>query len=338
LMSKDMEMSCDENVVKKMGNDIKGSYANSLLSLSIKRSGLLMGSPLAFGESNIKSRIKNIITYKKPTIWLIIITVFVTAALLVAFTANPKNEQAPTSDTYSGYNIKALIANKTLYVGDNSKVIALIDAMSLPKGIVRDTFELQTDKAPYGITINLIMNDASNVTVQEAKSGDSFYRNAILLFSLIDNVDTIKYKISDSTGNYDGESYIYTYTRKMIEEMMGEDVRPYAVSTNTIKKLLDRLSSMSFITAPTVTSDQIERYLEIIISSPKTSSNPNDYIKAHQNEYDSILKMGDEALNYLLAQFEKSSNNNDLRGHIMRALCTDLLGDRNNVTDESLSQ
>jgi hypothetical protein len=43
------------------------------------------------------------------------------------------------------------------------------------------------------------------------------------------------------------------------------------------------------------------------------------------------------ALNYLLTQFEEGSNNNDLRGQIMMALCKDLLGDSNNVMDESLS-
>lgn len=52
LMSKDMEMSCDESVIRRMGSDRKASYSNSLLSLAVKRSGLLVGSPLAFGESH----------------------------------------------------------------------------------------------------------------------------------------------------------------------------------------------------------------------------------------------------------------------------------------------
>ena len=72
------------------------------------------------------------------------------------------------------------------------------------------------------------------------------------------------------------------------------------------------------------------------MSSPKTSSNPQDYMDAHQDEYGDILKEGEEALNYMLAQFEKGGND-DLRGQIMMRLCKQILGNRNNVTDETLS-
>lgn len=333
LMSKDMEMSCDESVINKMGSDVKGSYSNSLLSLSIKRSGLILGSPLAFGESNIQSRIKNILNYKKPGFCVVVLAIIATALLIMAFTANPKNKQAPAA--YSGYAIKTLMDNKTPYVGNNSKVIALIDAMPWPADLKRDTVALQTDASPYGITIHFHINDASAIKV----SDDAFYRNSIMLFSLIDNVDVISCKISERTGNYDGASYGFTYTREMVEKLMGEDVRRYAVSTATLKSLIDQINKVAFganTAAKSAKNSQIEKYLEIIMSSPKTSSNPYDYIKTHRNEYESILKMGDEALNYLLAQFENGGNNG-LRGYIMMALCKDLLGNRNNATDESLS-
>ena len=338
LMSKDMEMSCDESVIKKMGSDVKGGYSNSLLSLSVKRSGFILGSPLAFGESNIKSRIKNILNYKKPALWVAILAVVATASLLIAFTANPKHIQT-APNTYLGYSIKILMDNKTPYVGNNSKVISLIDAMPLPAGIVRDTVELQTATLPYGITIYFNMNDASGIKVQGAISGNTFYRNSILLFSLINNADIINYKIADKTGKYNGVSYNFPYTRELAEKLIGEDVRHYASSSDTLKSLIDKINStplMEKTDAQVTESNEIENYLETIMSSPKTASSPHDYIKAHQKEYESILKKGDEALNYLLVQFEKGGNN-DLKGYIMMTLCKDLLGDRNNVTDESLS-
>ena len=338
LMSKDMEMSCDENVIIKMGNEVKGSYSNSLLSLSVKRSSLILGSPLAFGESNIKSRIKNILNYKKPAFWVIVLAIVATTSLIVAFTANPKHEQT-APNAYLGYSMETLMDNKTPYVGNNSKVVGLIDAMPVPKGMVRDTVELQTATSPYGITIHFSMNDASGIKVQGAMGGDAFYRNSIMLFSLIDNVDVINCKIADKTGKYNGASYNFPYTRELAEKLIGEDVRHYAGSSDTLKSLIDKINNtplMAKTDAQVKESNQVENYLETIMSSPKTSSNPHDYIKAHQNEYGSILKKGDEALNYLLLQFEKGGNN-DLKGYIMMTLCKDLLGDRNNVTDESLS-
>ncbi|MBM7854183.1 hypothetical protein JOC37_000555 [Desulfohalotomaculum tongense] len=85
----------------------------------------------------------------------------------------------------------------------------------------------------------------------------------------------------------------------------------------------------------------VEVNLATIMSSPKESSNPMDYIKAHRNEYEEIIKYSykyenEEVLKYMLSQFEKG-NVEGLRGHIMMALCKELLGVRNNVMDESLT-
>ena len=69
LMNTDMELSCDEKVLKEMNEDIKKPYANSLLSLAAGRH-ILNGSPLAFGEGNVKRRIKNVLSYKKFSSWV----------------------------------------------------------------------------------------------------------------------------------------------------------------------------------------------------------------------------------------------------------------------------
>ncbi len=87
LMSADMEMSCDERVLKEMDGDIKKAYSISLLSLATGRS-LINGSPLAFGEGNIKGRIKNVLNFKKPTAWVIVLSVALVAVLSVGFAAN----------------------------------------------------------------------------------------------------------------------------------------------------------------------------------------------------------------------------------------------------------
>ncbi|NMA25848.1 MAG: hypothetical protein GX936_09315 [Clostridiales bacterium] len=84
---KDMEMSCDERVLKLVGRDIRGEYSASLLSLAAGRR-LINGSPLAFGEGNIKGRIKNIMNFKKPAAWVIVISILLVAALSIAFAAN----------------------------------------------------------------------------------------------------------------------------------------------------------------------------------------------------------------------------------------------------------
>lgn len=84
-------------------------------------------------------------------------------------------------------------------------------------------------------------------------------------------------------------------------------------------------------------SKRVEDGLLIIMSSPLTSSNPQDYIDAHQEEFENLtMKYSDGVLEYLIAQFE-AGNSDGLRGHIMMRMCKEMLGAQNNVTDESLS-
>lgn len=63
-MEADMESSCDEKVLEKMGTDIKKGYSLSLVRLSAEERWF--GTPLAFGEKPIKTRVKHILQYKKP--------------------------------------------------------------------------------------------------------------------------------------------------------------------------------------------------------------------------------------------------------------------------------
>lgn len=87
---KDMEMSCDESVLKEIGGEIKCDYSASLLSLAAGRR-VINGSPLAFSEGNIKQRIKNVLNFKKPAAWVIAASVLLVAVLSVCFATNKKN-------------------------------------------------------------------------------------------------------------------------------------------------------------------------------------------------------------------------------------------------------
>jgi beta-lactamase regulating signal transducer with metallopeptidase domain len=322
LMSRDMEMSCDESVLHKLGDSAKSGYSGSLLSLAVSSKRLLTANPLAFGESHVKIRIKNVLNFKKPAFWVIIIAVAVVCLAVIAFSANPKHEQTD-HDLYLGYSIQTLMNNKTPYVGNNSKVIGLIDATPLPKGVVRDTVELQTAALPYGIKINFNMNDASDTKRRDAISGDAFYRNSIVLFSLIDNVDIINCNIMDKTGDYDGASYSITLTRGEAEKIIGEDVRSFAYNAETLRKLIDMINNIPLGGNRDHKARLIEENLAAIMSLPKEASNPYAYINMHRGEYESILKMGEEALPYLIEILE--GEDKGLRGNIAMLLCGDII-------------
>lgn len=84
----DMEMSCDESVMKRLGASIREEYLESLLSLATGRK--ISSTPLAFGEGDTKSRIKNILCYKRPAIWVTLAALGAVAVTCIAFAFNPQ--------------------------------------------------------------------------------------------------------------------------------------------------------------------------------------------------------------------------------------------------------
>ncbi|WP_341442183.1 M56 family metallopeptidase [Oxobacter pfennigii] len=87
LMGADMEMSCDERVLKELGSSTKKAYSMSLLSLAAQKR-IIGGSPLAFGEGDIKKRINNVLNFKKHPRSVIILAIAVAVILGVCFSSN----------------------------------------------------------------------------------------------------------------------------------------------------------------------------------------------------------------------------------------------------------
>ncbi len=90
-LDQEMEMSCDEYVMKHHKEDIRKDYATSLLRLSVGRKRL-SGVPLAFGEGNVKKRIKHVLQYKKPLL-AVAGGVFLCCVILAVFAfSSPRGE------------------------------------------------------------------------------------------------------------------------------------------------------------------------------------------------------------------------------------------------------
>lgn len=91
LSSKDMEMSCDEAVMKQRGRDIRADYSSSLLQFSAGKR-VTIGTPLAFGEGDTKERIENIMKYKKPTIMIVVLAAVMCVGLTACLSSNPLSD------------------------------------------------------------------------------------------------------------------------------------------------------------------------------------------------------------------------------------------------------
>jgi len=100
LMGADMEMSCDEHVMKELGSDIVEDYTKSLVRIATGRR-LRAASPLAFGEGGIKGRVKRVLNFKRPSRLIIIAAVVLVAVLSVGFAMNRTVNAAPETSTHA---------------------------------------------------------------------------------------------------------------------------------------------------------------------------------------------------------------------------------------------
>ena len=96
LLSRDIELACDEKVIREMGSEQRADYTQALVSCSVSRRSIA-ACPLAFGEVGVKTRVKSVMNYKKPAFWIILASALICAAAAVCFLTNPKTEQIPPS-------------------------------------------------------------------------------------------------------------------------------------------------------------------------------------------------------------------------------------------------
>lgn len=94
LLCRDIELACDERVVKTMEETDRRAYSEALLKCSVPRH-LILACPLAFGEVGVKQRIRAVLNYRKPGFWILLISILVIAVVAFTFLTDPVNLESP---------------------------------------------------------------------------------------------------------------------------------------------------------------------------------------------------------------------------------------------------
>ena len=120
LGGKDMEMSCDEAVLNRLGEDIRADYSQALLRLATHKR-LIAGMPLAFGEGETKGRVRNMARWRRPKVWVSGICAVLCLAVLAVCALNPqKSDSTPVGavvTTEKPLNIRAKASARSAVVG-----------------------------------------------------------------------------------------------------------------------------------------------------------------------------------------------------------------------------
>lgn len=91
LLCRDIELACDERVIRTMDESAVKTYSTVLLACSMPRKAVIT-CPLAFGEVGVKERVRNALRYKKPAFWVIAASVAVCVVVAVCFLTNPRTD------------------------------------------------------------------------------------------------------------------------------------------------------------------------------------------------------------------------------------------------------
>ena len=138
LLCRDIELACDERVIRTMDESAVKTYSTVLLACSMPRKAVIT-SPLAFGEVGVKERVKNALHYKKPAFWVVAASVTVCIVVAVCFLTNPPTdtdaaglvgfhrEQVTYADVTDASGAQP--SNVQLTAEETDAVYALLDAL-----------------------------------------------------------------------------------------------------------------------------------------------------------------------------------------------------------------
>ncbi len=170
LSEKDMEMSCDEAVIRQIGSSIKKKYSASLLALASGQR-MIKGIPLAFGEGDTKQRIENVLHYRKPARLLAIAAAIACVTLAVQFLAYPKGE----TDSDNGKTIYYGVVTYADMEGETLPRVVRIPRLGdvdIPEAdLVEPYIEIDFDGLEIGDLIRITFPKGEEISVMETYPG-----------------------------------------------------------------------------------------------------------------------------------------------------------------------
>lgn len=198
LLGRDMERACDEMVLKNATPAQRAAYSRALVACAAQPK-MAAVCPLAFGEVAVKERVKNVLNYKKPALWAVILLVVAAAIIGVCLLTKPAGKDAGVPDA------ETLYALRTEYIGDNAAVSGILDALGFrAAGAAGDgqaytySFEVETASEPYGVVVRYAFTGA--LPQRTAEWNRQMAQRGYIALALIDNAEWLRWEDVGAEG------------------------------------------------------------------------------------------------------------------------------------------
>ena len=207
LLGRDMERACDEMVLKNADAAQRAAYSRALVACAAQPK-MAAVCPLAFGEVAVKERVKNVLNYKKPALWAVILLVVAAAIIGVCLLTKPAGKDAGVPDA------ETLYALRTEYIGDNAAVSGILDALGFrAAGAAGDgqaytySFEVETASEPYGVVVRYAFTGA--LPQRTAEWNRQMAQRGYLALALIDNAEWLRWEDVGAEGETPVSGTVY---------------------------------------------------------------------------------------------------------------------------------
>ncbi|WP_409968417.1 M56 family metallopeptidase [Bengtsoniella intestinalis] len=211
LSERDMERSCDEAVMGTMEGDIRRDYANSLLRFA-SRGRLISATPLAFGEGDTKGRVKNVMGYKKPVVWVTVVAIVLAVCVGVGLMSNAKERYFPLqSNALSDLNPDEILQNIENITGYSSGSLHLTPdnfglTVDADFNMVQDEairFLYSEDGETMASQLRIFLTEDNRFFVTEP---DPWVAPTEQVFHLYHYLSALKYLPTDAIGEMAGDA------------------------------------------------------------------------------------------------------------------------------------
>ena len=344
LFCRDLELACDEKVIRDLSLEEKKAYSHALVSCSLQQR-LVLTCPLAFGEISVKKRVNRILHYQKPALWLLAAAAAAGIITAVCFLTDPPenipgsqphHEDPPdASDAQTPHETAEPLTDDT-----DPAVASLLQAASAAilehnASSGPETYDLACcDFAILGTKSQSLATENSEQmltaygwalyqTYRISETGIEDVGGSHIPVALTFEIKEDAYNLKDYWEPRDG-SYFAEDIRNRFPEFLAAD------GMDSQKFILPQIQScyrQAVEYSGLDTDAVIRRLLKTICSDPAVSSSPRDYIKAHALEYRELTYYGSYTLSYCFRRFQKGGETG-LEGWIMALVCEDLLGTR----------
>ena len=247
LSGKDLEMSCDEAVIKRLGESIRADYSASLLSLATGRR-IFAGTPLAFGEGDTKGRINNMAKWKQPKKWVTIVSFILCFCILTACAANPEQEVVISKNDGSfDVNVVQSATQPADQVEITTQNVSFTDSFTSTDGSVNFTLNINEDIVSGAMPVVTVsphlLSSADVQRIATALFGDAdFYEQGPWLDEQFSKSE-LQRKLNLHMPYTNGENMIALYgSEKYTPDYLESD-------TNVVKSFIERWTA-AYETAP----------------------------------------------------------------------------------------